>query len=36
MGTVLVGKEVVDIGIIDEIGTLSGALAKLKSLAGLS
>ncbi|MGI5849128.1 MAG: ClpP family protease [Christensenellales bacterium] len=34
-GTVLVGKEVVEHGIINEIGTFSVALQKLKSLAGI-
>lgn len=35
MGTVLVGKEVVDMGIVDEIGTFADATRKLKSLAGI-
>jgi ATP-dependent protease ClpP protease subunit len=35
MGTVLVGKEVVDSGIIDGIGTFADATSKLKSLAGM-
>lgn len=35
MGTVLVGQEVVDCGIIDEIGTFSDATRKLNSLAGI-
>jgi ATP-dependent protease ClpP protease subunit len=35
MGTVLVGKEVVDCGLIDDIGTFADATRKLKSLAGM-
>jgi ATP-dependent protease ClpP protease subunit len=35
MGSVLVGREVVDCGIIDEIGTFVDASRKLKSLAGM-
>lgn len=35
MGTVLVGKEVVECGIIDGIGTFADATAKIKSLAGM-
>ncbi len=35
MGTVLVGKEVVDCGIIDDVGTLADATRKLKSLGGM-
>jgi ATP-dependent protease ClpP protease subunit len=35
MGTVLVGKEVVDLGIINAIGTFSDAMQKVKSLAGI-
>jgi ATP-dependent protease ClpP protease subunit len=35
MGTVLVGKEVVDSGIIDDIGTFADATRKVKSLAGM-
>lgn len=36
MGTVLVGREVVDCGIIDGIGTFADATRKLKSLAGMN
>lgn len=35
MGSVLVGKEVTDLGIIDEIGTFAKAMEKIKSLAGI-
>lgn len=35
MGTVLVGKEVVDKGIVNDIGTLTDAMQKIKSLAGI-
>ncbi len=35
-GTVLVGKEVVDFGMIDEVGDFSMALAKVKELAGIT
>lgn len=35
MGTVLVGKEVVDCGLIDGIGTFAEATKKLKSLSGM-
>ena len=34
-GTILVGKEVVDYGIINEIGTIKDATQKINSLAGL-
>ena len=34
-GTILVGKEAVDYGIIDEVGTLHMAAQKINSLAGL-
>ncbi|MDD5016484.1 MAG: ATP-dependent Clp protease proteolytic subunit [Eubacteriales bacterium] len=34
-GTILVGKEVVDYGIIDEIGTIRVASQKIRSLAGI-
>lgn len=34
-GTVLVGKEVVELGIMDEIGTFTDATNKLKELAGM-
>ncbi len=35
MGTVLVGKEVVECGLIDEIGTFADATRKLRKLAGI-
>lgn len=35
-GTVLVGKEVVEYGMIDEVGDFSMALAKVKELAGIN
>lgn len=35
-GTVLVGKEVVEYGMIDEVGDFSKALSKVKELAGVS
>lgn len=34
IGTVLIGKEAVEVGLIDEVGGLEQAVAKLKSLAG--
>lgn len=35
VGTVLVGAEAVEYGIIDEVGTFAAALGKIKGLAGL-
>jgi hypothetical protein len=32
IGTILVGQEAVDLGLIDEVGGLTQALAKLKSM----
>lgn len=35
-GTVLVGKEAVEFGLIDEVGTFKQAIAKIRNLAGIS
>ena len=32
VGTVLIGKEAVELGLVDEVGGLNAALAKLRSL----
>jgi len=36
VGTVLIGKDAVELGLIDELGGLDKALAKLRELAGES
>lgn len=35
VGTILIGKEAVDVGLIDEVGGLSNAMAKLKELIAM-